>query len=184
MTKISREASIDLSEYFCRFGFGDGDDALAVAVGKEWRDAVIDWINEGLGAEGLELEAARDEALSMHNDCMIVLQETRDENGERLRADERDDLDLSAQDMSELLDMAEAVDPKLRGVLDAVNGRLEEAAGEDPPRRAIASSLVFRLVDRIERIAALASGEEPRAKDKILAICEETLALIREKEGS
>jgi len=179
MVRVSREASIDLSEYFCRHGFGDGDDALAVAVGKEFRDTVVEWLNEELGTQGLEFEAAPDESGGIHNDCQIVLQPTHDDDGEPLRPDERDELDLNAQDMVEFLDMAEAVDPRLRGVLDSVNDRLEEAVADDD-----AAPLVHKLQDRLTRIAALAAGEEPRAKDKILAICEEALMLIKERGRS
>jgi hypothetical protein len=177
MARISREASIDLSEFFCKFGFGDGDDALAVAVGEEWRDTVIEWLNVELEAANIELEAARGSGFGMHNPCEIVLQPTRDEDGEPLHEDERDGLDLSGQDMSEFLEKASAFGPALRDVLDRVNDRLE---GEIP-KGEDAMPIVQQLESRIVRIAALATGEEPRAKDKILAICEEALALIKRR---
>ena len=179
MARVSREANIDLSEFFCRQGFGDGDDALAAAVGKEWRDDVVEWLNAEFKASRLEFEAARDESGSLHNDCMITLHPTRDGNGEPIRGDERPELDLDAVDMDKFLWKAGEIDPRLTDVLERVSDRLENEAVDTDD-----GSLVCKLEARLARIAALAVGEEPRAKDKILALCEEALALIKKKEGS
>jgi hypothetical protein len=47
----------------------------------------------------------------------------------------------------------------------------------------VTEHIVAHLRNRLERIAALASGEEPRAKDKILALCVEALNLGDLEDG-
>lgn len=68
---VRGEASIDLTDYFEKFGFGDGDDEIAMAAGHRERDRAIDLLREEFQAVGLSLYVREHDVSSMHNTCYI-----------------------------------------------------------------------------------------------------------------
>lgn len=67
--------TFDLTDYFSKFGFGDGDDGAAVDAGYENRCLAIRIINEEFKKAAVAgINAIESDIGSMHNNCRIELQ--------------------------------------------------------------------------------------------------------------
>jgi hypothetical protein len=71
--KIPIVVSFDLSDYFSKFGFGDGDDSAALEFGYQYRELAIEIINRNLERVGTWWRATEWEVSSMHNNCLIKI---------------------------------------------------------------------------------------------------------------
>lgn len=78
MAKVRRESSFDLSDYFNRYGFGDGDDAIAKDAGYDYRYNACEILNGIMAAKGLKWTAEEEDVSSIHNNLYIVI---KNENG-------------------------------------------------------------------------------------------------------
>lgn len=72
MPKLMVETYFDLSDYFNKYGFGDGDDGTAKDAGYNWRDTAIEILNSEFKRSKLEI-VFNDEGpeSSLHNSCTI-----------------------------------------------------------------------------------------------------------------
>lgn len=66
----------DLTDYFSKFGFGDGDDSILQDLAHTNRELVIGFLNEEFTKAALPLKAEGYEGSSIHNNCRIDIKRT------------------------------------------------------------------------------------------------------------
>jgi len=75
MAKVVRAGWIELSDYFNRFGFGDGDDAVDVGAGQDWREKAIEILQEIMKVKGLDWKAEEQDLMTHHNPIRIIIKD-------------------------------------------------------------------------------------------------------------
>jgi hypothetical protein len=74
MALVRRQSVINLSDYFCRGGFGDGDDRIAMDAGYDYADDACEILNGIMEAKGLTGWTAESETVSsIHNTLFIEI---------------------------------------------------------------------------------------------------------------
>lgn len=84
MPMIKRSSVMDLSDYFNRAGFADGDDAIAKDAGYDYREKAVELLNDIMAAKGLKWTAHEEDISSIHNTVYIVI---KNERGEEMNID-------------------------------------------------------------------------------------------------
>ena len=83
MFKVRGAAEISLDDYFNKWGFGDGDDAVATEAGYANRNRAIRLLREEIRAVGLTIFVSDMDGGGIHNNCRIALY-----NGTDMHADD------------------------------------------------------------------------------------------------
>lgn len=73
MPKKTIEVSVELGDYFSKYGFGDGDDGAAIELGWTYLDNMVAFFNKEFKRAKLKLVARRANLMSIHNECQIEL---------------------------------------------------------------------------------------------------------------
>ena len=83
MASIVVETEFDLSDYFSKYGFGDGDDSVAKRAGEDFINLATEVLQKTLTKYKVKwtLKPSIYEQSSFHNDLLIV---ASDENGQDL----------------------------------------------------------------------------------------------------
>lgn len=73
MAIVTRTGDLELSDYFNKSGFSDGDDLVAKDAGVDWRSHAVELLNEIMKAKGLKWKAEEQDINSIHNTIYIKI---------------------------------------------------------------------------------------------------------------